>query len=43
MILGAAGRDFHDFNVYWKERPDIEVVRFTARRYRTSMTVRIFP
>lgn len=30
IILGAAGRDFHDFNVYWRERPEIEVVCFTA-------------
>ena len=30
IILGAAGRDFHDFNVYWKQRPDAEVVCFTA-------------
>ena len=30
IILGAAGRDFHDFNVYWKNRPDVEVVCFTA-------------
>ena len=30
IIMGAAGRDFHDFNVYWKHRPDVEVVCFTA-------------
>ncbi|MCP3902967.1 MAG: GTPase [Planctomycetes bacterium] len=30
IILGAAGRDFHDFNVHWKNRDDIEVVCFTA-------------
>lgn len=30
LILGAAGRDFHDFNVYWKEHPSYEVVGFTA-------------
>ncbi len=30
IILGAAGRDFHDFNVYWKERRDVHVVCFTA-------------
>ena len=23
--MGAAGRDFHDFNVYWKHRNDVEV------------------
>jgi len=30
IIMGAAGRDFHDFNVHWKDRDDIEVVCFTA-------------
>ncbi len=30
LIMGAAGRDFHDFNVYWKKRDDIKVVAFTA-------------
>ncbi|MDD5630331.1 MAG: GTPase, partial [Elusimicrobia bacterium] len=30
IIMGAAGRDFHDFNVYWKNRPDYHVVAFTA-------------
>ncbi len=30
IIMGAAGRDFHDFNVYWKNDPTVEVVAFTA-------------
>lgn len=30
LILGAAGRDFHTFNVYFRDRPDYEVVAFTA-------------
>jgi len=30
IIMGAAGRDFHDFNVYWKHQDTIEVVCFTA-------------
>lgn len=30
FILGAAGRDFHDFNVYWRDRDDCRVVGFTA-------------
>ena len=30
IIMGAAGRDFHNFNVYWKHRADVEVVAFTA-------------
>ncbi len=30
LILGAAGRDFHDFNVRLREDADVEVVAFTA-------------
>ena len=30
MIMGAAGRDFHNFNVYFRDNPDYEVVAFTA-------------
>ena len=30
IIMGAAGRDFHDFNVYWRDHPNYEVVCFTA-------------
>ena len=30
IIMGAAGRDFHNFNVYFKENPRYEVVAFTA-------------
>ena len=30
VILGAAGRDFHNFNVYFRDNPDYEVVAFTA-------------
>jgi len=30
VIMGAAGRDFHDFNVVYREDPDFEVVAFTA-------------
>ncbi|KAG7339443.1 cobalamin synthesis protein P47K [Nitzschia inconspicua] len=29
IILGAAGRDFHDFMVYWAVRPNTQVVCFT--------------
>src|SRR3990170_2065198 len=32
IILGAAGRDFHDFNVFWRQSPDHEVVAFTAEQ-----------
>jgi predicted GTPase len=30
VILGAGGRDFHVFNTYFRDRPDAEVVAFTA-------------
>ena len=30
VILGAAGRDFHDFNTVYRDDPDTEVVAFTA-------------
>ena len=30
LIMGAAGRDFHNFNVYFRARPEYEVVAFTA-------------
>jgi len=30
LILGAAGRDFHNFNVVYRDDPSVEVVGFTA-------------
>jgi predicted GTPase len=30
IILGAGGRDFHNFNTYFKKRPSYRVVAFTA-------------
>jgi len=30
VILGAGGRDFHNFNVYFRDRPEYEVAAFTA-------------
>jgi predicted GTPase len=30
IIMGAAGRDFHNFNVYFRDNPDYQVVAFTA-------------
>ncbi len=30
IIMGAAGRDFHDFNTFWRDNPAFEVVAFTA-------------
>ncbi len=30
LIMGAAGRDFHTFNVCFRDDPHFEVVAFTA-------------
>jgi predicted GTPase len=30
IIMGAAGRDFHNFNVHYRDNPRYEVVAFTA-------------
>ena len=30
LIMGAAGRDFHNFNVFYRDNKDYEVVAFTA-------------
>ncbi len=30
IILGAAGRDFHNFNCVYRDNADYEVVAFTA-------------
>jgi len=30
LILGAAGRDFHNFNVFFRDNPQYRVVAFTA-------------
>jgi predicted GTPase len=30
IIMGAAGRDFHNFNVFFRDNPSYEVVAFTA-------------
>jgi predicted GTPase len=30
LIMGAAGRDFHNFNTVYRDDPDTEVVAFTA-------------
>jgi len=51
LILGAAGRDFHNFNVVYRERPDYQVVAFTAtqipdiagRRYPAELAGRLYP
>jgi predicted GTPase len=51
VIMGAAGRDFHDFNVVYRDDPTIEVVAFTAtqipgiagRRYPAELAGPTYP
>ncbi|GAP14246.1 predicted GTPase [Longilinea arvoryzae] len=51
LIMGAAGRDFHNFNVFFRDNPDYEVVAFTAtqipniddRRYPTELAGKLYP
>ncbi len=42
IIMGAAGRDFHDFNVYWRDNPAYEVVAFTATQI-PNIEKRVYP
>jgi predicted GTPase len=43
MIMGAAGRDFHDFNVAYREDPSVEVVAFTAATQIPGIAGRLYP
>jgi predicted GTPase len=51
LIAGAAGRDFHNFNVVYRDRPEYEVVAFTAtqipniddRRYPAELAGSLYP
>jgi len=51
IIMGAAGRDFHDFNVRYRDNPRYRVVAFTAsqipnisdRRYPPELAGRLYP
>jgi predicted GTPase len=42
LIAGAAGRDFHNFNVVYRGRADVEVVAFTATQI-PSIDGRVYP
>ena len=42
IIMGAAGRDFHNFNVYFKENPRYKVVAFTAAQI-PDIAGRLYP
>ena len=51
LIMGAAGRDFHNFNVYFRDNPAYGVVAFTAtqipniegRTYPPELAGRLYP
>jgi len=51
LILGAAGRDFHNFNTYYRDNDQYEVVGFTAtqipqiddRRYPAVLAGKLYP
>ncbi|MBU0705206.1 MAG: cyclic 2,3-diphosphoglycerate synthase [Chloroflexi bacterium] len=40
--MGAAGRDFHNFNVYFRDNPDYKVVAFTATQI-PNIEGRVYP
>lgn len=42
LIMGAAGRDFHNFNCLFRDRPDYEVVAFTATQI-PDIAGRVYP
>ena len=42
LIMGAAGRDFHNFNVYFRDNPDYKVVAFTATQI-PNIEGRVYP
>lgn len=51
IIMGAAGRDFHNFNVFFRDNPEYQVVAFTAtqipdiegRTYPPQLAGKLYP
>ncbi len=51
IIIGAAGRDFHNFNTYFRDKPEYNVVAFTAaqipdiagRKYPAELAGKLYP
>ena len=51
LIMGAAGRDFHNFNVYYRDNEQYDVVAFTAtqipyiddRKYPAALCGKLYP
>jgi predicted GTPase len=42
LIAGAAGRDFHNFNLVYRDRPEYDVVAFTATQI-PNIDGRVYP
>jgi predicted GTPase len=51
IIMGAAGRDFHNFNIYFRDNQRYNVIGFTAtqipniegRRYPSELAGKLYP
>jgi predicted GTPase len=51
IIIGAAGRDFHNFNTFFRKNPNYNVVAFTAaqipdidgRKYPAELAGELYP
>ena len=51
IIMGAAGRDFHNFNTLYRDNKDVEIVAFTAtqipdiegRKYPAALAGKLYP
>ncbi len=51
LIMGAAGRDFHNFNVYFRDNEEFDVICFTAtqipdiqgRKYPKELAGKLYP
>ena len=51
LVLGAAGRDFHDFNMFYRDNPNYKVIGFTAtqipdiagRKYPAELAGKLYP
>ena len=51
IIIGAAGRDFHNFNTYYRDNANCNVVGFTAaqipdiagRKYPAALAGKLYP
>ena len=51
LIMGAAGRDFHNFNTFYRDNEQYEVVAFTAtqipdiegRKYPAELAGNLYP